>query len=264
MIILFGTACIILIVKSWAISLGCNDGGTTTSMQFNVTCDNYLSVYVDGNLLGEGETHITSARFHQYKVHPGSHVIALRCKGKSPPFVKAIIGSLSNGVVTDNTWKCTNSFSQGWNMRNYPDESWPMAASYGTNSPSTLPWGYFEGIEPKAAWIWTNDNTGDVEVYCRRNIVFPCTKVKYSFFQPRETNEDIALQGFLLRQVKVASDIECGLRCSQYACASFTVQQLGSRGPRSCELYTESATSKPTSVIKRTGFRYYERIHVYH
>ena len=61
-------------------------------------------------------------------------------------------------------------------MRNYPDESWPMAASYGTNNPSILPWGYFEGIEPKAAWIWTNDNTGDVEVYCRRNIVFPCTK----------------------------------------------------------------------------------------
>ena len=88
--------------------------------------------------------------------------------------------------------------------------------------------------------------------------------VKYSFFQPRESNEDIALEGFLLRQVRVASDIECGLRCSQYACASFTVQQSGSRGPRLCELYKESAKSKPTSVIKRTGFRYYERIHVYY
>ena len=145
-------------------------------MQFNVTCDDYLSVYVDGKLLGEGETHITSKGFHQYEVHPGSHVIALRCKGKSPPYVKAIMGSLSNGLITDNTWKCINRFSQGWNMGNYPDESWPIAASYGSNIPPTFPWGNIESIEASATWIWTNDNVGDVEVYCRRNIVFPCTK----------------------------------------------------------------------------------------
>ena len=152
--------------------------GTTSSIQFNVTCDDYLTVYVDGKLLGEGNTDIAVKGFRQYEIQPGSQVVALKCKGKPPPWEKAILGSLGNGLVTDNSWKCTNSVSLGWNMRNYQDDSWPMAASHGPNSVQTFPWGEFDSIDSNALWIWTNDYVNDLEVYCRRNIVLPCTKGK--------------------------------------------------------------------------------------
>lgn len=260
-----GTIWVVFVIGSCHSSPSCSDKGTTSSIQFNVTCDDYLTVYVDGKLLGEGNTGIKSRGFRQYEIQQGSQVVALKCKGKPPPWEKAILGSLGNGLVTDNSWKCTNSVSLGWNMRNYQDDSWPMAASHGPNSAQTFPWGDFDSIDSNALWIWTNDNVNDFEVYCRLNIVLPCTKVQSSFFQTMQPITDIALEGFLLRQVNVASDTECGFRCSQHsACVSFTAQQLEGPGPRMCELYNASAKSHPKSVVKRKGYRYYERVYVYY
>lgn len=152
--------------------------GSTAAIKFNITCDNYLSLYVDGTLLGEGVTDAGYKGFHQYELRPGSHVVALKCKGNPPSWEGGILGSLENGVVTDTSWKCTTSAETGWNMRTYQDDNWPMATSYGPNSASTFPWGNIQDIDSSALWIWTQDNKNDVEVYCRRYIVIPCTKGK--------------------------------------------------------------------------------------
>ncbi|KAJ7358989.1 hypothetical protein OS493_019894 [Desmophyllum pertusum] len=108
-----------------------------------------------------------------------------------------------------------------------------MAVSHGPNSDSTLPWGEIQSIDKKAAWIWTKDNKNDIQIYCRRNLVDPCTKVKPNFFKTLESGQDISIKGFLLLQTKVASATECGLRCGQRsACASFTVEYSDKPGSK--------------------------------
>ena len=47
-------------------------------MQFNITCDNHLTVYMDEKLLGEGTTNVENKGFHQYQLTAGSHMIALK------------------------------------------------------------------------------------------------------------------------------------------------------------------------------------------
>lgn len=80
-----------------------------------------------------------------------------------------------------------------------------------------------------------------------------------------ESDKDIAIEGFLLRRIKVASETECGLRCSQHrTCVSFTVQQPRGPGLKICELNTVSAKSHPESVVRRKGFQYYERAHIFY
>ena len=134
---------------------------------------------MDGELLGEGATDVANKGFHQYELMAGSHVIALKCKGNPPTWEGGILGSLENGLVTDNSWKCIRSFTPGWNMRTYQDEDWPMATSYGPNNPSTFPWGEIQIIDSSAQWIWTKDNENDTEVYCRHNIINPCTQGEF-------------------------------------------------------------------------------------
>jgi len=220
---------------------------------------------VDGKLLGEGDTDVANKGFHQYELAPGSHVIALKCKGNPPTWEGGILGSLENGLVTDTSWKCTPFATLGWNMRTYRDDDWPMTTSYGPNSASTFPWGEITSIDSSAKWIWTKDNKNDTEVYCRRNLETPCTQVKESFFQSMKEGKDFAIQGFLLLQTMVASDTECGLRCDQHrTCASFTVQYSESRGPKICELNKVSAKSHPRSVVRRQGFQYFERAYVFY
>ena len=150
--------------------------GTTASIKFNITCDSFLTLYVDGVLVGEGATDLINKGFHKYELTPGSHVIALKCTGKPQPWEGGILGSLENGLVTDISWKCVASATQGWNMRTYLDDDWPTATSIAPNTASTLPWGKIESIDDSAEWIWTNDNVNDTEVYCRRNLVTPCTQ----------------------------------------------------------------------------------------
>ena len=77
-----------------------------------------------------------------------------------------ILGSTSNGQVTNETWKCSSVLSSEWNSPDFDDQSWPLAkvlAKHGEGSWKTL-----RGIAMTAKWIWgdTNSNTA----YCRLSI----------------------------------------------------------------------------------------------
>lgn len=133
---------------------------------------------MDGKLLGGGATNVKSKGFLVYEIMAGSHVIALSCKGSPPSWEGGILGSFENGLVTDTSWKCITSARYGWNMRTYRDNDWPMATSYGPNNASAFPWGGIPSIDEKAVWIWSSDNKNDTEIYCRHNLVAPCTEGK--------------------------------------------------------------------------------------
>lgn len=80
-----------------------------------------------------------------------------------------------------------------------------------------------------------------------------------------ESGKDLAIKGFLLLHTKVASAMECGLRCGQHsACASFAVENSDGPGSKLCELNAVTAKSHPQSVVRKEGFQYYEAAQVFY
>jgi len=75
----------------------------------------------------------------------------------------------------------------------------------------------------------------------------------------------MAIAGFLLLRTKVASAVECGLKCGQRrACASFAVEYSEGPGSKLCELNTVTAKSHPQSVVRKIGFQYYDEAEVFY
>lgn len=75
----------------------------------------------------------------------------------------------------------------------------------------------------------------------------------------------MAIAGFLLLRTKVASAVECGLKCGRRsACASFVVEYSDSPGSKLCELNTVKAKSHPQSVVRKAGFQYYDEAEVFY
>ena len=74
-----------------------------------------------------------------------------------------ILGSTSNGLLTNETWKCSTHHSPKWKSPDFDDRYWPLAKVVGNNGDS--PWGTRPGIAETAKWIWA-DNYADT-VYCR-------------------------------------------------------------------------------------------------
>ena len=75
----------------------------------------------------------------------------------------------------------------------------------------------------------------------------------------------MAIEGFLLFRTKVASAMECGLRCGQRSeCVSFAVEYSDSPGTKLCELNTVTAKSHPQSVVRKKGFQYYREAEVFY
>jgi len=100
--------------------------------------------------------------------------------GKASGWIGSIIASLSNGVVTDKTWKCTTSLENGWNMRNFDEFGWTSAVEHETNSHTSvvLPYGEKTDIAADAKFIWTTDNYEEKEIYCRKTLVTSCNESK--------------------------------------------------------------------------------------
>ena len=75
----------------------------------------------------------------------------------------AILGSTSNGLVTNETWKCSSVLSPGWNSPDFDDRDWPFAQVIANHG--DLPWRKIRGIVETAKWIWAKNYKHTV--YCR-------------------------------------------------------------------------------------------------
>ena len=74
-----------------------------------------------------------------------------------------ILGSTSNGLLTNETWKCSSDLYPGWNFPDFDDRDWPLAKVVGHHGDKT--WKTIDGIAKTAKWIWAKNY--EHTVYCR-------------------------------------------------------------------------------------------------
>ena len=126
------------------------------------TCDNEMEMFADGQSLG---TDSNWRKPTTYRVPGNTRVLSVAGEDYGSGFL-GILGSISNGQVTNETWKCSSVMSSGWNSPNFDDQSWLLAKVIANHGDS--PWGTLNGIAVTAKWIWgdTNSNTA----YCRLSL----------------------------------------------------------------------------------------------
>ena len=107
-----------------------------------------------------------------YTLNQGSQVLAVKCiNNQSQPW---IMGSVSNGLVTDTRWKCisppdkemVNSLT--WATDMFDDSNWAQAVADFSNGAES-PWGIVPDISDEALWISTA-NKNNSRLFCRRRL----------------------------------------------------------------------------------------------
>ena len=131
------------------------------SLEFTATftCDDKMEIFADGQSLGTDSNWANPTTYH---VSGNTRVLSVA--GKNTGGIDfGILGSTSNGLVTNETWKCSSVLYPEWNSPNFDHQSWPLAEVIANHGDS--PWGTRHGIPVTAKWIWgdTNSNTA----YCR-------------------------------------------------------------------------------------------------
>ena len=96
----------------------------------------------------------------------GTKVVAIHAKDHRGP--EGILGSFSNGQVTDAIWKCRSSpVPIEWASADFDDSSWPAAVEYTWSNK-------IQNITDDAKGIWSKDKTNkSSEVYCRVRLLGP-------------------------------------------------------------------------------------------
>ncbi|KAM7429728.1 hypothetical protein ABFA07_019447 [Porites harrisoni] len=128
-------------------------------------CDNAMELFADDTSLGNDNSNWRAS--FTYTITGNPRVISVVGADFGGGF--GILGSTTNGLLTNESWKCTGVLYPGWNSPDFDDQNWPSARVFGVNSADS-PWGMMiSGIEATAKWIWAADQDNGV-VYCRLNL----------------------------------------------------------------------------------------------
>ncbi|XP_078352807.1 uncharacterized protein LOC144637621 [Oculina patagonica] len=128
------------------------------------TGDDSMEMFADGRSLGkDNEDWIKATNFI---IPENTRLISIKAKPERLLHY-GILGSFSNGLVTNESWKCTNHFYLGWNIPHLDDSNWPAAVVVAKHGDS--PWGTIAGISLTAKWIWAAGGGFNI-VYCRLNL----------------------------------------------------------------------------------------------
>ena len=118
-----------------------------------------MEMFADGQSLGTDSYWANATTYH---VPRNTRVLSVAGEDFDGGY-RGILGSTSNGQVTNDTWKCSSSFSSGWNSPDFDDQDWPFAKVIANHGDK--PWGTMHGIAKTAKWIWANNS--EHIVYCR-------------------------------------------------------------------------------------------------
>ena len=95
-------------------------------------------------------------------------VLAFKCENRLGDY--GILASVEDEtgttiLTTDESWKCSRNFEEGWSDMNFNDDHWPNVVAIYKNGRT------IGGISPEAQWIWHPDRQSAWTVYCRQSIL---------------------------------------------------------------------------------------------
>ncbi|CAH3030526.1 unnamed protein product, partial [Porites evermanni] len=131
------------------------DGEHCQAFKATFTCDDSMELFADDTSLGNdnNDWHVS---FTYGNVPGNTRVLSVIGTDVGGGF--GILGSTTNGLLTNESWKCTGVLYPGWNSPDFDDQNWPSARVFGVNSADS-PWGkMISGIETTAKWIWAADH----------------------------------------------------------------------------------------------------------
>jgi hypothetical protein len=150
------------------------------------TCDNAHEVYFNGVKVGASQSW-NSALQSKVTFKEGKNVIAIKgIDGGGVGAVLAECEARGDFIVSDETWKVSNTLTDHWMTIDFNDSQWQAASVYAYRGEG--PWGDrvsgFTGNHP-SAWIWTKQFETDDMVYLRKTII-----CKRSDAATKETGDD--------------------------------------------------------------------------
>ena len=155
----------------YMITCVCISGKTSESLEANFSCKGELTVFTFGDYKTRTQNSTWENNVVNVTVKSKTSHLAVRCRNyHQKPW---LIGSVSNGLVTDTRWKCIGlkrgESAQILFWRKTADVShWPQAFANHTKREDSL-WGKISGISEDALWISTVEED-HVRLFCRRKL----------------------------------------------------------------------------------------------
>ena len=92
-----------------------------------------LVLYIDGVELPTSPNADVMYKADSFEIPPSICAVAMKCDVSNLSANGFCMASSDNGYVTDDTWRCTIAFEEGWYEVDYGDSSWPAAFTVVTN-----------------------------------------------------------------------------------------------------------------------------------
>ena len=126
-------------------------------------CDDGAIIYINATEVGRTSN---SSHVWSQDVTANASTIAIYCNNTGG--IAGLIASFSNGLTTDNTWRCSHIRVDGWYDENFDDSDWEGAYVMQANDGSGTAWQNDNGFPDNAKWIWgSSDLVTNSASYCR-------------------------------------------------------------------------------------------------
>ena len=135
-------------------------------MTFSSCADDTHIVYVDGKQVNSGPKEIAWNQAVITPIPSNARILAVQATNLWAGQGGWKGAFSDNSVVTDGSWKCSSTFTNGWQNVDFDDSLWPAAATTGA-----LANGACDGLSSSAKWLWTDRNYNTaITVYCRKTL----------------------------------------------------------------------------------------------
>ncbi|MGY0635905.1 MAG: S8 family serine peptidase [Paraglaciecola chathamensis] len=140
-------------------------------LSIRISVDNAEEMYFNGVLLG-GSDNWKSSKLYNVNVTQKNNVLAV--KAMDVDGLAALIAELElegQAFYSDENWKVSTEFVDGWQQTEFDDSQWQAASTYGYYGV----WPWYKNVKwwpstSQAQWLWSDERYDDNTVYFRYHI----------------------------------------------------------------------------------------------
>lgn len=146
--------------------------GVGDPIEISLSADNNYDLYINGVFMGSDGNWKDAETYYYISLQAERNVIAVKCTDNiSTGGLVAEITIGTEKYVSDETWKVSTTYQQGWESLVFNDNLWQNATSYGLHGVAQ-PWAQYGNVtgisqDSGVEWIWSSDNQTEKEVYFR-------------------------------------------------------------------------------------------------